>query len=681
MGSDGLKNEQKSDNIRGKKVKISIKAKLLGSLIPIVLAVISLIVCLININTSRIVLEKSEDLLNTTASSVVNEVTAWMAETITALDVERDTMEYFNLDADAELDYIKHTANQYEAFPAGIYIANTEGELIHASFVPGPEFNVFEKPWYIDGIESEAFMFGSVYFDEDSQSYVVGASGVLKDEAGRIRGVAAADIYLNSISEIVQRVQIEQTGGMFLVDLRTNIIIGHKDTGMVGTVLGEQEDGMYAFVNDRIKNSELGLQTYANGGSKTYIDIMQVPGSDWMTVTYVPNDEIMADLNSLTRSIMVVAAIGILILILCMERMIHMTVRPVKKLSRVITAITEGDFTQNVSVKSSDEIGVMAEGMQEFIVTMRRIISEVSTISNTMGRQSQSNIEVANNLSNASDIQAQSMSEMNQTVNDLSLSISEVAENATDLAHLMEETKERGQTVSGQMETAVDVSNIGKNDMEKLVESMKNISSKINILEKSAGHMDSSVGEINVIVELIHDIAEETNLLSLNATIEAARAGEAGKGFAVVADQIGKLAQTSKSAVENIAKLTENISEQVVRTVRETKESAEAIKESTVIVDETGANFDKIFGVISQTGQTVAEMVERVNRVNDIAVSVAGITEEQSASSQEILANTETMKENARIVNESSIKVAKEAEFSGDSAKQLRKNMSRFNVK
>mgnify|MGYP002508589815 CR=1 FL=1 len=122
------------------------------------------------------------------------------------------------------------SGSSLKLFPviAGMYVALTDGSLYHASFVPGPDYDATSKSWYRDGLESDDLILGDVYFDEDSQSYVVGASGALKTGDGAVRGVVAADVYLDSISKIVSEVQIEDTGGIFLVDVRTGTIIGHK---------------------------------------------------------------------------------------------------------------------------------------------------------------------------------------------------------------------------------------------------------------------------------------------------------------------------------------------------------------------------------------------------------------------------------------------------------------------
>ena len=183
----------------------------------------------------------------------------------------RDIVQYEDMDIPAMRDYIKHTVGQNEAYPAGLYIALTDGSLYHASFVPGPDFDATAKSWYQDGLKSQNFILGDVYFDEDSQSYVVGASGVLKDGNGQVRGVAAADVYLDSISKIVSGVRIEDTGGIFLVDTRTDTIIGHRDSSITGQALSQLSDGMYAYAAGQIRQGRTGLTVYEDTLSLIHI--------------------------------------------------------------------------------------------------------------------------------------------------------------------------------------------------------------------------------------------------------------------------------------------------------------------------------------------------------------------------------------------------------------------------
>lgn len=663
------------------KAKIGIKIKLLGVLLPVVIAVISAIIGLVYVNISGMMLQKSEELLTTSTQSTINDIKAWMNETITALNVERDTIEYFDMDKERELDYIKHTVSQYDAFPAGIYLATTAGELIHASFVPGSDYNVFEKPWYKDGLESEEFMFGSVYFDEDSQAYVVGASGKLLDSQGEARGVAAADIYLDAISKIVGEVQIEESGGMILVDTITGTIIGHRDSSFLGTPLADHKEEMYTYIDSQIQADAKGIFTFTDSSeSRSYLDIENVPNSSWVSISYVPYNEILAELLDFTKLVVTLAVVGILILIVLMERFIHIIVKPVKKLSSTIAAVTYGDFTADVDVKTKDEIGIMADGLRNFIETMRSIILEITSISKTLGEQSMEGFERSGNLSKSAEMQATSMVDMTSTINELAQSITDIAQSATKLSGLVADTSRTGDSAQAQIRDAVETSAAGKEDMSKVTGYMHDISVKMNSLEASAEQMDESISKINSIVILIGDIAEETNLLSLNASIEAARAGEFGRGFAVVADQIGKLATTSKEAVGDIANLTGEIKNLVSRTVEETRDSAETIRSSSSAVNQAENSFQLIYDAVGQTNEAVTTMLEVVKEVSEISVNMAGITEEQSAVSQEILATTETIRENAKNVDHDSQMMLKDSKQLEKNAKELSQQMSQFKL-
>lgn len=244
-----------------------ITKKLVISVIGSVIIAVTILLAVIYVQMSHALLEKSENLIQATTEKTLQQTHAWMNKTLTALEMERDTIQYENMDIPAMETYIKHTVDPDSAYPAGLYVALTDGSLYHASFVPGPDFDALSKSWYQNGLRSEDFILGDVYFDEDSQSYVVGASGVLKTRSGGVRGVAAADVYLDSISKIVSEVRLEETGGIFLVDTRTDTIIGHRDPAMTGEKLSEIDSGIYRYAAGQIRSGKTGLSVCDN----TYI--------------------------------------------------------------------------------------------------------------------------------------------------------------------------------------------------------------------------------------------------------------------------------------------------------------------------------------------------------------------------------------------------------------------------
>lgn len=163
-----------------------ITAKLVSAIVISAVLAVSALLVVVYSRVSDAFLTKSEELLQATTGKAIQETSAWMNRTLTMLETQRDTIEYGDMDIPEMEAYIKHTVDQNEAYPAGLYVALTDGSLYHASFVPGPDFDTASKSWYQDGIASEKFILGDVYFDEGSQSYVVGASGRLKSASHEV---------------------------------------------------------------------------------------------------------------------------------------------------------------------------------------------------------------------------------------------------------------------------------------------------------------------------------------------------------------------------------------------------------------------------------------------------------------------------------------------------------------
>ena len=281
--------------------------------------------------------------------------------------------------------------------------------------------------------------------------------------------------------------------------------------------------------------------------------------------------------------------------------------------------MADGDFTVDVKVNGSDEIGRMGRSVSHFLESIRGMLYDIQDISEKVSSQSDVTNKLSVNMYDSATVQAESMHELNNTVEELSNSITEIAENATTLAMVVADTKDTSVQVEEHMRQTVKVSEKGKEDMHRVDEAMQNISSSIQKLDTAIDKVGTASDEIQKIVAVIGDIADETNLLSLNASIEAARAGEAGKGFAVVALEIGKLAQTSTESVENIVKLIDEVTHLVQETVQQAAESMKNIDESSNMINTALQTFDEIFTDIQKTEHLIGNMMEKVNEVDSVA--------------------------------------------------------------
>ena len=166
----------------------------------------------------------------------------------------------------------------------------------------------------------------------------------------------------------------------------------------------------------------------------------------------------------------------------------------------------------------------------------------------------------------------------------------------------------------------------------------------------------------------------------MNASIEAARAGEAGKGFAVVATEIKNLAETSSHAAGEISELISSVTTLINSTVEQSQNSVVQIKESSQIVGVASEQFNNIFESIEKTNTIIHGMIDKVRNANDVASNMAAITEEQSASAEEIEATAINIQELANVVTENSANVKKDSNVLANTAESLKEEVSGFTI-
>lgn len=230
------------------------------------------------------------------------------------------------------------------------------------------------------------------------------------------------------------------------------------------------------------------------------------------------------------------------------------------------------------------------------------------------------------------------------------------------------------------MNVTVEVAEAGKNDMQKVGEAMGLIEQSINGLQESIDKVGAASQEINKIVGMIGEIADETNLLALNASIEAARAGDAGKGFAVVATEIGSLATNSNQSVQKIQTLINEVTSLVGETVDKAKDSVDEINTSSRLVHQAVATFDTIYDNIVDANKVVNDMAANMLKVADVSTNVASITEEQAASAELISRNAGNIASESKNITDDSEKVAETARKLADTSEKLMTQINSFRV-
>lgn len=658
-----------------KKGNISIKAKLLGIIIPVVIAIILILVFTAYHVSSGIIESYSKNLLESSVNSQASKIEAWLEENLASMQMAKTMIEKLHPDETQLQTILDASCGYSENYPDGLFLADANGSFLKGTDSKKQEPNPKESMWYQEGMTRVNMAVGSAHQNPDGTN-VVSASGLLNDGSDTVR-VIAADMTLDRISVIVNSFIEMHDAEAFLVDKDSSVILASRDSDLISKTLGA--DGQSAFYKDVEKKvSGKSYDFCTLDGNMTVFK--EVNGTNWLLVSYVPTNVVLADLAGLRNLMIIFSIISILVLCVLIERVTHVVIRPVKEMTRVITSMASGDFTVSMKVKGNDEIAVMGRSVEHFIASMKEMIRQMGHVSDRLEKQAGSSKNVSGEMNSAANIQSQSMTELNATVDQLSVSVNEIAQNATQLAGVVADTKEDSDKVEDKMRTTVEVSEKGKADMESVGNALHNIEISIHNLEEAVDKVGTASGEIVDIIKLIGDIAEETNLLSLNASIEAARAGEAGRGFAVVASQIGVLAKNSADSVAHITSLINEINGLVDDAVKQAGSSASDIESSADLIHTAVDTFDQIFQNIQETSHLIEGVVEKINQVDQVATNVAAISEEQAASSDEILATSESMLLQAKSISKNSEQVEAEAGNLAESADQLADQVKQFQI-
>lgn len=643
--------------------RMGIRGRLLISVVLTIVVIFVAVAAIIYANAKRIIEDELQASLNYEKERIRSEVKL-------LLQPATDSVDLINANA-----YMKRfisqvqTADTVSATPGyGEYIETlrmikeNNGNLLNVytgldaagklitqdEFEPPADFVLKERGWYAATVQNKRLTVTDPYIDAATGKMVVSLSTPILD-GDRLIGVAGADISTEQITDALSAFDYKGSGYAVLVDGQGRFIY-HPEADYILMKKMDELGEDWRNIGGKMVQWGSSVTRTALEGAASYVSYGPAIDNQWSVALVVPAKDAERGL----RTFQLIFFISVLASIVIMGTMLYFVangiLKPIPALKSAFERAMAGDLTARATVQSRDEIGVLARGFNEMMEGQQRLIAEIAasagSISAAIGNTERNVFTLDQNIAEVSatteevsaglEEAAAAMQELNASTIEIETSIGNIARQASEGAEEAKAIYERAERLKASAEEA-----------RRSAAEMYGASE-----ERLRGAIEGSraIDRISVLTAAILDVAAQTNLLSLNASIEAARAGEAGRGFAVVAEEILKLSDSSREAVNEIRGVTGS----VVEAVAHLAESAEQmlhyvesqVERNNAILLETGELYsadagyvDKLMTSFSATsGQLLASIQGMLQAIGETAAASgegaggAGVIAEKSES-------------------------------------------------
>ena len=482
------------------------------------------------------------------------------------------------------------------------YLGETDGTYTQkpSSDLPAG-YDPRQRPWYKMAQSGSGVGLTAPYLAADPRDglLITITQAVRRD--GALVGVVGGDLKLETIDNILNSLDLGGLGYAFLVDEKGTVLV-HSDREQVLKGLSELFPGSQPALNNTLQEVQA-----ADGSERivTFVPVKDLQGVRWYVGLSVDKSKAYAALQEFRLSALMVMVIGVVAILLLLSLLIRILLQPLHVMTNTMADIAqgEGDLTQRLQVDSKDEFGELAVAFNRFVERIHESIREVASTTGAVHERVRTVVAASNASMTNSSEQAARTDSVAAAINELGAAAQEIARNAADASTQASDARE-GAENSQQM-------------VEKTLEAMSDLSSKIEVAGTHIEALSQKSNDIGQILDVIKGISEQTNLLALNAAIEAARAGEAGRGFAVVADEVRNLAQRTQSSAQEIQQMIEQLqtgAQQAVNTMLESRRFS-----------------DDSVRIGKQAGENLQSVTQRIGEIDGMNQSVATATEEQTS--------------------------------------------------